>query len=440
MLDIKFIEKNKSEVEESIRSRRLSLNIDELLNKHSELNKMRQECEDIKRSINEISAKFGKEKDESIKEKLAEQSREFKKRLQALETPLREKEEAFTSLLKKVPNIPTKDTPRGKDASENKVIKIVGKPKKFPFKPKTHWELGENLGVIDTERAVRISGTRFTYLLNELVLLEYALISFVLSVVTSERVLKKIIKSSGLKNVSPKPFIPVLPPMLVRKDVLDAMARLEPQDDRYCIPGDDLFLVGSAEHSLGPMHINEVLKEDELPLRYLGISSSFRREAGSYGRDMKGILRMHQFDKAEMESFTTSENSLLEHNFFTAIQEFLMQKLGIPYQVVLISTGDMGTPNVRQVDIESWFPGEQKYRETQTSDLMTDYQSRGLNTKVLKIDGKKEFVHMNDGTAFAIGRTIATIMENYQDKNGNIEIPSVLRPYMHGIKSIKKRA
>ena len=190
---------------------------------------------------------------------------------------------------------------------------------------------------------------------------------------------------------------------------------------------DNLYLIGSAEHTLGAMHMDQTFFEQNLPLRYIGFSTSFRREAGSYGKDTKGILRVHQFDKIEMESFTIPEDSKIEQDFFVAIQEYLMKSLEIPYQVVMICTGDMGTPDARQLDIEAWLPGQNKYRETHTSDLMTDYQARRLNTKVKLKSGKTEFVHMNDATAFAIGRTLIAILENYQQKDGSVLVPKVLQ-------------
>jgi len=207
------------------------------------------------------------------------------------------------------------------------------------------------------------------------------------------------------------------------------MARLEPRDERYHIPSDDLFLIGSAEHTLGPLHMDETLKESDLPRRYVAFTPAFRREAGSYGKDTRGILRLHQFDKVEMESFATSEMGQKEQDFFVAIQEHLMQKLGLPYRVVMTCTGDQGDPDARHLDIETWMPGEQKYRETHSADYMTDYQARRLGTKVKREKGS-EFVHMNDATVFAIGRTLIAIMENFQQKDGSIVVPEVLRPWV----------
>jgi seryl-tRNA synthetase len=239
--------------------------------------------------------------------------------------------------------------------------------------------------------------------------------------------MKKLAES--VNNPSSKSFSPILPPVFVRPEVMKRMDRLDPIDERYYFEKDDLVLVGSAEHTLGPMHMDKVFKETELPVRYIGFSTSFRRESGSYGKDVKGILRTHQFDKLEMESFTTAENGRVEQDLFVAVQEYLLQQLEIPYQVISICTGDMGKPDFRQIDMECYIPSQGKYRETHTSDYMTDYQSRRLNTTYLDKDGNRQFVYMNDATAFAIGRILIAILENNQQEDGSIVVPKVLTKY-----------
>jgi len=351
--------------------------------------------------------------------------------VQKLQACQRETEEKLLAHAMRIPNLPTDDTPEGEDARGNVVRREVGEKQKFSFPPKEHWELGAALDLIDSERAGRVSGSRFVYLKGGLVLLQFALLQHAFSILTSEKILAKIIKAAKL-NVPSTPFVPVIPPVFIRPEVMQQMARLEPKEERYYIPSDDLYLVGSAEQTLGPMHADETFEEAELPLRYVGYSTSFRREAGSYGKDTKGLIRVHQFDKIEMESFGTPEASVREQDFFVAIQEYLMQSLGLPYRVVQICTGDMGGPDARQVDLETWLPGQGTYRETHTADLMTDYQSRRLNTRVRRSGGRTELVHMNDATVFAIGRTLAAIMENYQQADGSIAIPEVLRPFMGG--------
>jgi seryl-tRNA synthetase len=356
--------------------------------------------------------------------------------LKELEGQLAEVAEERNILRNKLPNLIIDDVPVGPDESANKVLRQVGELPEFKFTPKEHWELGQDLNIIDTEQASKVTGSRFSYIKGDLVQLQFALVQLAFSVLTNEKELEKIIEKNDL-DVPTAPFIPVVPPVMVRPEVFGQMARLEPKDERYYIESDDLFLVGSAEHTLGPIHIDSTLKEEQLPARYVGYSTSFRREAGSYGKDVRGILRVHQFDKLEIESFTVPEKSTQEQNFIVAIQEHLMQLLELPYQVVAISTGDMGDPDARQIDIETWLPGQNKYRETHSADLMTDYQSRRLKTRVKREDGKVELVHMNDATVFAIGRTLIAIMENYQEEDGSIKVPKALKNFV-SFKQIKK--
>ena len=217
---------------------------------------------------------------------------------------------------------------------------------------------------------------------------------------------------------------------MIRPEIYQKMGRLEPKEDKYHLEEDDLWLIGSAEHTLGPIHMNDVLKEEELPIRYIGYSTAFRREAGSYGKDVKGILRMHQFDKLEMETFTTPENGIQEQNLLVAVQEHLMQEFEIPYHVMAVCTGDMGGPDVRQIDIEAWMPGQKTYRETHSADFMGDFQARRLNIRVKRKTGENEYVFMNDATTFAIGRALIAIMENGQQKDGSIVLPKLLQKYL----------
>lgn len=427
MLDIKFIRQNQDKVKEAIKNKKVNLDLDKLLAADERRRHLIGEAESMKAEQNKRSK--GPQDPEGLEELKA-----LKEKIKLVEEELGIVESEFESLMMLVPNIPSEDTPVGSDESGNKVLRKWGKIKSFDFKPKEHWELGEALDLIDNERASKVSGARFAYLKRGLAMMQFSLIQYALSIFTSEKIIKNVIKKSGL-NVKPIPFIPVIPPVLIRPEVMQKMARLEPREERYHIQIDDLYLVGSAEHTLGPMHMNEIFEEKDLPMRYIGYSTAFRREAGSYGKDMKGILRVHQFDKLEMESFCLSEDSIKEQDLFVALQEYLVQSLNLPYQVVAICTGDMGGPDSRQIDIETWMPGQNKYRETHTADLMTDYQSRRLGTKVRR-SGGTEFVHMNDATAIA-GRTMIAILENYQTKKGTIEVPKVLRKHMGGIKEIK---
>lgn len=426
MLDIKFIREHPQKVEEAVKSKGFDVDINHVL-----------EIDNKYREFSLSVQKLREERNQLAKEKNVEKGRELKVRLEKEENALRAVEVELNEWILKIPNLPFDDVPVGKDETENQVLRKCGEPKNFDFKVRDHVELGELLDIIDSEHAAKVSGTRFAYLKGDAVLLEFALIQYAFSVLTDKNVLAPI-AAKVEKNYSAKPFIPIVPPVMIRPDIFQKMARLDPKDERYYLPKDDLYLIGSAEHTLGPLHIDETLFEKDLPIRYVGFSTSFRREAGSYGKDTRGILRVHQFDKLEMESFTLPEHSVKEQEFIVAIQEYLMQSLEIPYRVVMMCTGDMAAPDARQIDIEAWIPSQNRYRETHTADLMTDYQSRRLHSRVRRKNGASEFVHMNDATAFAIGRTIIAILENYQQEDGSIIVPKVLQKYLGKEKIVPK--
>lgn len=422
MIDIKNLRLNPEAYEDSAKKRGIKVDIAKILKLDAERLELLPKVEAMRAKLN-----FKGKPDAAELKGLQKDKGE----LQKLETKLAAIDAEFHQLLLSVPNLIADGVPTGKDDSENQVIRKVGEPTKFDFDPLEHWDLGWRLGLIDNEKAAEVSGSRFVYLKGALAKLQFVLIQFVINALTDQDVVASIVNESGLK-VSDKPFSLVIPPAMIRSEVLEKMARLEPKEDRYYLPDDDLYLSGSAEHTLGPLHLGEILEETELPIRYLGYSTAFRREAGSYGKDVKGILRLHQFDKLEMESFCLPETSKDEQDFLVAVQEYLLQKLELPYQVVAICTGDMGDPDARQIDIETWLPGQNKYRETHTADLMTDYQSRRLNTRVRRGTGPTELVHMNDATAMAIGRMLIAIMENYQTKEGKVNIPEALQKYYGG--------
>jgi seryl-tRNA synthetase len=417
MLDIKFIRQNTQLVKEAVANKKAEkVSIDDLLALDDARAMFQCRVDELNRKRNLAS-----------KEKNIEEGRNLKEEAFKVDEELKQTSNKLRALLYKVPNVPTADTPLGFDESGNKVLRKWGDIPEFDFQPRDHLDLGVSLGVIDTETAGKVSGSRLYYIKGKLVLLEFALVQFAFSVLTNKELLSKIVTDNNL-NVSSKPFVPVIPPVFIKLDVAEKMARKDPLDDRYVLEKDGQLLVGSAEHTLGPMHMDQVFDEKSLPIRYVGFSTSFRREAGSYGKDTRGIIRSHQFDKLEMETFTIPELGLNEQDFLISIQEYMMQMLGIPYQVVIICTGDMGTPDARQLDIESYMPGEGKYRETHSSDYMTDYQARRLGTRV-RVGDRTEFVHMNDATVFAVGRILVAIMENYQQSNGSIKIPEVLRKF-----------
>lgn len=403
MLDIKFIRENAEFVKKVVAQKQYKPSIvDNVLSLDEEKRELIGKVEELRSLKNKYAS-----------EKNVEKGKETKVKLQKLEPRLSKIESEFLNALYMIPNIVSDDTPVGKDETENVVIRKWGTPRKFDFEVKDHLEIGTRLKIIDTETASKVAGARFNYLKGDAVLLQNALHQFAMEVLLD------------------KGFTPVVPPLFINPDVYVRMARLSPETEieRYRMDRDNQYLIGSAEHTLGPIHIDQTLNEKDLPLRYFAFTPAFRREAGSYGKDTKGILRQHQFDKLEMESFSKPEDGLKEQDLFISIQEELMQALEIPYQVVSICTGDMGGPDFRQMDIESWMPGQNKYRETHTSDYMADYQSRRLNTKV-RIGDKTEYVHMNDATAFAIGRTIIAILENYQNEDGSVTIPTVLQKWM----------
>lgn len=425
MLDIRFIRDNADRVQEAAKQKGYDVNIQQLLELDSSRRELQQQTDTLRTRRNEISSQMKGGRPEQA---LVDEGKQIKIELAEREEYLRAANDEYMALLKKVPNMPTDDVPVGLSEDENVVAKTVGEIPQFDFAPKNHAEIAEQRGWLDKERAAKVSGSRFAYVMGDLVKLQLAIEYFVIDTLTDEAKITEIAAGAGL-NVSTKPFVPVLPPLMIKTEAYDQMDRLEPQDDRYKIEGEELWLQGSAEHVLGSMHAGEIFDESELPLRYVGFATSFRKEAGTYGKDMEGMIRMHQFDKLEMESFSTAATSYDEHMLFIAIQEYLLNALKIPYHVLQKVTGDIGKPDARAVDMEAWLPGQNKYRETHTADYMTDYQARRLNTRV-RIGDSMELVHTNDATAFALGRIMVAIIENYQTHDCHVRIPDVLRGYM----------
>ncbi len=430
MLDIQFIRDNPEVVKQKSQQKQIDVDIDQLLGFDTKRRELLRQAEDLRRQRNALSEANPGQKPSD--EQMA-QGRQLKEDLANLEHQLASVEQEFLSLLKTVPNMPLDDVPVGASEADNVVAKEWGTKPQFDFAPQTHWQLAETRGLIDKERAAKVAGSRFAYLKGGLVELQFTVIQWVLRTLSDETIIKQIAERNSLQ-VSHKPFTPVLPPYMLKTAVYDAMDRLEPRDDRYKVgeAEDDLWLEGSAEHTLGSMHMDEILAAGDLPIRYLGYATSFRREAGSYGKDLEGIIRLHQFDKLEMEVFSAPETGLEEHLLLIAIQEYLMQQLGLSYHLLNKCTADIGKPNARGVDIEVWLPGHGKYVETHTADYMTNYQARRLKARLKRGDGQTELVHTNDATAFALGRTLVAIIENYQTKEGHIRVPDVLKPFMGG--------
>ncbi len=436
MLDINLIRKNPELIRKTLKERNMKVNVDQILKLDKKRRVLLKKVEDLRAEQNKASQFIAKSSGQEKIKKITE-TKEIAQRISELAPVLEKVENKYNKLMYSLPNICLPDVPVGPDESGNQVVRKQGKIKLFDFQVKDHVQLGEDLNIIDLKRAAKVTGARFAYIKGAAAMLQTALIKYTFETLTSEKIINKVAESVK-RGYSAKTFIPIFPPVVLKPEVFSKMARLskEDEDERYYIKSDDLYLVGSAEHTIGSMHMDEIISEEDLPIRYIGYATSFRREAGSYGKDTKGIFRVHQFDKMEMESFTLSDHSKIEQEFLVAIQEYMLQDLKIPYQVVNVCTGDMGKPDARQIDIECYLPGQKKYRETHTSDLMTDYQSRRLNIRVKRSNGKNEYVHMNDATAFAVGRIIIAILENYQNKDGSVSIPEKLKPYMNGIEKI----
>ena len=412
MLDIKFIRENPEKVKEGCQKKQVKVDIDRLLEVDKKRRETLQALEDMRAQKNKASKNIPKIKDEKERKKIILEMKELDKNSDRLDLTLKELDEEFNNLMFEVPNLPLDYAPVGKDERENVVLKEVGERPKFDFQPKSYLEIAENLDLIDIKRAAKVSGTRFGYLKREAALIEFALINFAFDTLIKEG------------------FIPVIPPVMIKPEMALAMGYLEQTDDQeaYFLPKDNLYLVGTAEQSLGPMHAGEIFEEDSLPRRYLGFSTCFRREAGSYGKDTRGMFRVHQFDKVEMFSFSKPEDSVKEHNFFLSLEEKLMSSLKLPYRVVNICTADLGRPAAAKYDIEAWLPSENRYRETHSTSNCTDFQARRLNIRYKEKSGKTNLVHTINGTAFSM-RPLIAILEIYQRRDGGVDVPKILQKY-----------
>ena len=403
MIDVKYIRENKKEVENGIKAKGFKVDIDSVLELDGKRGVLRKQIEEL-----------NAERKKNAETKNIETGKKIKEKIAKLENDEKILDEKIYDILRKLPNLPLPEVPVGKDEIENVVLREVGEKPKFNFPAKDYMTWAENLGGIDVERAGKAIGSRFGYLLRDAVDLEFALTRFAFDV----------LKKEG--------FIPVVPPVFLKPEAMRGAGYLDyNEDEMYHLEKDDLYLIGTSEQAIAAMHMNEILEAKKLPLRYAGFSSCFRREAGSYGKDTKGILRVHQFDKIEMFSFFEPENSKKEHEFLLSMEEKLMQALQIPYRVLQMCTGDLGFQAANKYDIEAWLPGQNQYRETHSTSNDTEFQSRRLNIKYKNLKtGKNEFVHTLNGTAFAIGRMIIAIMENYQQKDGVVKIPTVLEGYI----------
>ena len=411
MLDVNFLRENPDKVKELLSRKGVDIKlVDKFTRVDGEWRQKTAALEQLKSEQNactqSISSAGGKEefiaKAQILKKRILEITEEHK---------LLDKKR--DGILVNLPNVPFEDAPRGKDELENKTVREVGEKPVCDFEPRDYLDIAENLGIIDVKTAAKVSGSRFGYFMKEGVLMEMAL------------------SKMALEAALPHGFIPVIPPVMIRPEIYESIGRLasDQKEERYYMEKDDIYLVGSSEHTLIPLHLGQTLDESELPKRYIGFSTCFRREAGSYGKDTRGVLRVHQFNKVEFISFTRPDDSEREHRFLLSLQEELMQKLELPYRVVENCTGDMGWTDARQFDIEVWFPSQKKYRETHSCSNTTDFQARGMGTKYKTRDGKKEFVHTLNATAFS-QRPIPALIENFQTKNGTVKLPKILAEYI----------
>lgn len=424
MLDLKFIRSNPEIVRESLKVRGYS---DEILDDFLRVDKERlmllKEFEELKHNLNLLSKKVAelKGKGEDIGYILLE-SKELSDKIESIKEKLKIVEDNLDDIVLRIPNIPHESVPKGIDSSFNVEIRIWGEIRKFNFNPKPHWELGEELNILDQERASKLSGSRFNLYKGLGAHLERALINFMLDT---------HIKKHG--------YIEVFPPFLVRSDIMLGTGQLPKfGDDMYKIENEDLWLIPTAEVPLTNLHKGEILEESELPKYYTAYTACFRREAGAAGKDTRGLIRVHQFDKVELVKIVKPEDSYNELEKLVNEAEEILKELKLPYRVMLLSTGDMsGFSASKTYDIEVWMPSYGRFVEISSCSNCTDFQARRMNTRFRREIGKIEYVHTLNGSGVAIGRCFAAILENYQNEDGSITIPDVLIPYI-GVDKIKK--
>ncbi|MDO9462565.1 MAG: serine--tRNA ligase [Deltaproteobacteria bacterium] len=426
MLDLKFVRNNIDLLKEKLLQRGSDLSLDEFIAVDGERRKIIQDVEDLRNRRNLVSKKVGRLKKEGQKaEHLMEEMRVVNDRIKKMETVLEEKESALSAIILSVPNIPHPGVPIGKDSSDNPVAKRWGDIRQFDFEPRSHWDIGEELDILDFERGAKISGARFTLYKGLGAQLERALINFMLDLHSSRH-----------------HYTEVWPPFIVNDTSMTATGQLPKfKEDLFKLEGRDYYLIPTAEVPVTNIHRDEVLEEKELPKRYVAYSACFRAEAGSYGKDTRGLIRQHQFNKVELVKFTTPETSYLELETLLLDAEEVLQQLGLPYQVIELCTGDLGFSAAKTYDIEVWLPGQGTFREISSCSNFEDFQARRANIRFRRSGKTKtELVHTLNGSGVAVGRTVVAILENYQQADGSVVIPPVLRPYLMGKARIEKSA
>ena len=401
MLDPNLLKENIEILEKNIKRRGLDIDLDNLIKLNEERKSVRFDAEQKRSEQKEMGKQIANSSKEE-KEELLKQASALSDEVKSLFEIVEKKDQDFFDLWIKLPNLISETSPDGKTDADNKEIKQVGTINDISS-PKSHIEIGEELGLIDVQKAAEVSGSRFSYLFGDLVKIEFSLVSW------------------ALNKLSDKGFTPTVPPVLVRENALYGTGFFPDDAEQvYEIPNDELFLVGTSEVPLAALHSNEIVDIDNLPVRYAGFSTCFRREAGTYGKDTSGIFRVHQFDKVEMFSFCNPENSLDEHEFILSVEEELLQELEIPYRVVDVCAGDLGASASKKYDIEAWIPSQNTYREVTSCSNTTDFQARRLNIRTKDNDSTKT-IHTLNGTAIAVGRILITLIENNQTEDGKVE-------------------
>ncbi len=422
MLDLKFIQKNPEIVQEALKKRYSDLRISDFLDLDAKRRALIQEVEDLRRERNSASTEVArlKKQGQDASEHISRLST-ISDRIKELDVTRKDLEEAMDSFRLSIPNIPHPDVPHGQTDDDNIQIKLWGNKPGFDFEPKAHWELGPELGGLDFERGAKITGSRFTLSWGWAAQLERALISFMLDIQT-------------VKNG----YIEVLPPFIVNQDSMQGTGQLPKfEEDLFKLEGWNYYLIPTAEVPVTNIHRDEVIQEKDLPLAYTAFTPCFRSEAGSYGKDTKGLIRQHQFNKVELVRFAHPENSYAELEHLLQHAELVLQELGLHYQVVTLCSGDLGFSAAKTYDIEVWLPGQNAYREISSCSNFEDFQARRANVRYQPAGGgKKEFLHTLNGSGLAVGRTLVAILENYQQENGSVLIPGPLQPYMRGMTSI----
>ncbi len=423
MLDIKFIRNNIEKVEEMLKTRNTEINLDEFKKLEENRRKLISEVESLKALRNEKSKELGKLKKEGkLTDELREEMQELSNKIKNLDSELRKIEENLENFLLNIPNMLHESVPVGKDENDNVVYKVHGEKPEFDFEPKPHWDIGENLGILDFKRASKLAGARFSLYFGPGALLERALINFMLDLHTKEH-----------------GYIEVLPPFIVNRKTMRGTGQLPKfEKDLFKLEGYDYFLIPTAEVPVTNIFADEILQEDELPVYMTAYTPCFRSEAGAYGKDVRGLTRQHQFNKVELVKFAHPDNSYEELEKLLENAEEVLKRLGIHYRVVTLCSGDTGFSAAKTYDIEVWLPGQGIYREISSCSNFEDFQARRAKIR-FKRKGKKgtEFVHTLNGSGVAVGRTVIAILENYQQEDGTVIVPEVLRKYMHGMEKIE---